>query len=240
MTLLAVPALLNQQSSGLWVPVGSPFLWIDSDDAADFTFSSGTLVSQWNDRSGNGRHFTQGTASRQPSRNGSQNSRTTVVNDGSNDAMQTASLVGGSSFTWHVVCPPSSGTQDYLLLHEGSGQMAIISKYDPGSGVKSYEFYGSTGGRCTIGAGSETGWHVITVRRNGTAIDTRIDGSASNSTTLGSNSNTSSAYTLGAADLVGTGSAATAFGTVLIYNSYLSDSDCGINEAGLKARWGTP
>jgi hypothetical protein len=54
-------------------------LWLDASDAGSFTYSSGVLASQWNDLSGNARHFTQPTVGNQPSRNGTQNGLDTVV-----------------------------------------------------------------------------------------------------------------------------------------------------------------
>jgi hypothetical protein len=44
-------------------------LWLDGNDASTITFSSGTSVSQWSDKSGNGYHATQGTVSKQPTYN---------------------------------------------------------------------------------------------------------------------------------------------------------------------------
>jgi len=43
----------------------SPALWLDAADTATITASSGS-VSQWDDKSGNGRNFTQGTGANQP------------------------------------------------------------------------------------------------------------------------------------------------------------------------------
>jgi hypothetical protein len=43
----------------------SPALWLDASDTATITASSGS-VSQWDDKSGNGRNVTQGTAAAQP------------------------------------------------------------------------------------------------------------------------------------------------------------------------------
>ena len=43
----------------------SPALWLDASDTATITASSGS-VSQWSDKSGNGRHVTQATAANQP------------------------------------------------------------------------------------------------------------------------------------------------------------------------------
>lgn len=60
-------------------PVAGYVGWWDASDASSFTYSSGTVVSQWNDLSGSGKHFTQSTGSEQPNRNGTQNGKTTVV-----------------------------------------------------------------------------------------------------------------------------------------------------------------
>lgn len=54
-------------------------LWLDSSDAASFSYSSGSVVSQWNDKSGNACHWNQSTVANQPNRNGSQNTLDTVV-----------------------------------------------------------------------------------------------------------------------------------------------------------------
>ena len=232
---------MAKPASSAWSPISSGLvLWSDTGDEydADFTYSSGVVVSQANDRSGAGNHLAQATAANQPNRNGTQNSRTTVVFDGSNHSLATSGSVNlGTAHTWIIACPPSSGSQDYLLYQTVAGgqQHAIISKYNNG-GVKSYEWYASAGGRCTIGSGSETGWHVLTVRRNGTAIDTRIDGAASNTATLSVNSTANNPIILGASNLAD--NAAFSYGTLLIYNTNLSDADCATNEAGLKTRWG--
>lgn len=52
----------------LWRPsnLGSALaLWLDAEDAASITLN-GATVSQWNDKSGNGRHVSQATAASQP------------------------------------------------------------------------------------------------------------------------------------------------------------------------------
>lgn len=47
------------------LPVSGAALWLDASDSASITHSSGA-VSQWNDKSGNGRHVSQSTASAKP------------------------------------------------------------------------------------------------------------------------------------------------------------------------------
>lgn len=55
----------------LWTPakLGADLaLWLDADDASTITLN-GSTVSQWDDKSGNGRHATQATAANQPTYN---------------------------------------------------------------------------------------------------------------------------------------------------------------------------
>ena len=58
----------RQTTSSVFKPsaISGLFLWLDAADATTLTYSSGTLVSQWNDKSGNNRHFAQATVSNQP------------------------------------------------------------------------------------------------------------------------------------------------------------------------------
>ena len=53
-------------------------LWLDAADDTTFSYSSGTSVSQWRDKSGNNRHFFQATAGNQPSRSAVINSRKAI------------------------------------------------------------------------------------------------------------------------------------------------------------------
>lgn len=56
--------------------------WWDASDAASFTYHSGGLVSQWNDRSGNSNHFTQPTSGNAPDRKSTVNGQYAVLFDG--------------------------------------------------------------------------------------------------------------------------------------------------------------
>lgn len=60
-------------------------LWLDADDASTITLN-GSTVSQWDDKSGNDRHASQGTAADQPAYvTNVYNSKPTVRSDGAND-----------------------------------------------------------------------------------------------------------------------------------------------------------
>jgi hypothetical protein len=61
-----MPSTIGIVASGLWTPLElSPALWLDAADTTTITESSGS-VSQWNDKSGNGRNLTQATGANQP------------------------------------------------------------------------------------------------------------------------------------------------------------------------------
>jgi hypothetical protein len=85
----ALAGITQQQGAGGFSPLDLPsvFNWLESDDLSDFTFGTGSAVSQWNDRSGNGTHVAQASGILQPLRTGSLNGRPTVVFDGSNDVL---------------------------------------------------------------------------------------------------------------------------------------------------------
>lgn len=71
----------------LWTPdVLLPALWLDADDQSTITIATG--VSEWRDKSGNGRHFTQTTTANQPALSTNTfNGRNCVRFDGSNDVL---------------------------------------------------------------------------------------------------------------------------------------------------------
>lgn len=65
-------------------------LWLDASDLTTITESSGA-VSQWNDKSGNARHVSQGTAAQQPTTGSSTLNGLNVISfDGSNDNLRTS------------------------------------------------------------------------------------------------------------------------------------------------------
>jgi len=78
-------------------------LWLDASDDTTFSYSSGTSVNQWRDKSGNNFHASQGTVASQPSRNITQNSRKTVNFDGTNDTVTIPNFVCNSEMSIFVV-----------------------------------------------------------------------------------------------------------------------------------------
>jgi hypothetical protein len=79
-----------------WTPaqLGSDLaLWLDADDASTVTLN-GSTVSQWSDRSGNGRNITQSAAANQPAYvTGQLNAKPIIRTDGISDFLVNASTV---------------------------------------------------------------------------------------------------------------------------------------------------
>jgi hypothetical protein len=88
-------------------------LWLDAADDSTFSYSSGTEVSQWRDKSGNNFHANQATTANQPSRNTVVNSRKSVNFTSANgDRLRVNSgMVFTNSVTAIVFIKP--GSQNY-------------------------------------------------------------------------------------------------------------------------------
>lgn len=81
----------SQSTGGTWTPADiSTALWLDAADASTVTLD-GSTVSQWDDKSGNGRNASQGTSSARPVLTASAlNGLNAITFDGSNDFMSIA------------------------------------------------------------------------------------------------------------------------------------------------------
>jgi hypothetical protein len=124
MTILTLRDLGMVGGGVLWTPAQiSTALWLDAADSSTVTTVSGA-VSQWNDKSGNGRNFTQSTATSRPIYTSQAfNGLAAVTPDGSNDW-----LTGPVIF---------SGTQpdDYYIVVAINMLTLINSGSNTGNGV---------------------------------------------------------------------------------------------------------
>ena len=111
--------------------ISNLYLWLDADDASTFTYSSGSVISQWNDKSGNGYHATQATVAKQPSRVTSPSIG--VDFDGSNDVLSTTASFNVSVFTQFNVVRDFDGASGDVLFGAGSGGSEIYFPYVTGS-----------------------------------------------------------------------------------------------------------
>ena len=92
-------------------------MWMDAADDTTFSYSSGTSVSQWRDKSGNNSHVSQATSANQPSRSTTQNSRKILTFDGTNDSLSTSiSLDLSVTHTIFAIASQTTGTEDAGLV----------------------------------------------------------------------------------------------------------------------------
>jgi hypothetical protein len=83
----------------LWRPTEiSTALWLDAEDSSTITLN-GSTVSQWSDKSGNGRHATQSTAASQPTYSATGlNSKPTLVFNGNQIVVSSGSYSAAAIF----------------------------------------------------------------------------------------------------------------------------------------------
>lgn len=118
MTLL--PGLRGAWARVPWTPRNLPTLslWLDADDAATLTLSD-SYVTEWRDKSGNGRHVAQAAQASQPTRVANvQNGRAVVRFDGTSDA-----LSGGD------VLDLGTGGLSVAAVGTPSNNNTVIGKY---------------------------------------------------------------------------------------------------------------
>lgn len=124
-----------------WTPADiQTSLWLDASDSSTIT-ESGGLVSQWDDKSGNGRHVSQASATQQPAYvAGALSNKAVLTFDGVNDTLQRASagLNGLSSVSIFVVMRyiTGGGSEDIAVgVGSASNTGAIRAFYRKPSGA---------------------------------------------------------------------------------------------------------
>lgn len=237
------PALLNGLA-----------LWLDAADASTITLDGANNVSQWNDKSGNGRHFGQSDAARRPSYSlASINGLNCVSYDGVNDIMTRAAeawayeypvsvfvVFRATAFTssynslWDWYTSSAGNTSSHTGLIKSNGKSAIYisttdgqTNYD-GTGAITYATGQTYQFFSTITANS------ITSRGNQQA-----DGSHSATFTPRTTPLGTLPMEIGASGKFSRFTAWRIAEFLLYTNSTLSTASRDAVEAYLKAKWGT-
>jgi hypothetical protein len=149
---------LRQQFDPRWF---APALWLDGADSSAITISSGTSVSQWNDKSGNNRHVSQSTAANQPNTS-TFNGLGCLSFDGVNDQLNnTASnLTGTGTYTggfhvFYVAARDSAALNGGTVLTErGNALVGLSQWYQDGSGRYISSDGANASSNHTIGTGT--------------------------------------------------------------------------------------
>ena len=209
-------------------------MWIDSNDAATFTYSSGVLVSQWNDKSVSGRHVSQGTTTKQPSRNTtSPTGKTTVAFSSARaDWLTSAVITQAQPVTVfaHARYSNVDTSNHQIQGNEGAGVPVLYTD----SGV--WKMYAGT--PLSSVTTDDASWHYFTAVYNGASSSLRLDGSQIASGDAGSSGWSGQSWHIGEQ---GSGGGAPWDGDiaeVLVYNSVLSTTDRAAVESYLLTKWG--
>ena len=111
-------------ASALWTPAAiTTALWLDAADASTVTTVSGA-VSQWNDKSGNSRHVSQGTAGNRPVvATASVNSLNTIL------FTQTSTLSGSIKELRSSAAYTANRGSIFIVLKPASSQQAFASVF---------------------------------------------------------------------------------------------------------------
>lgn len=238
------------------LPVSGASLWLDADDASTFSFGSGTRVSEWRDKSGNGYHFTQATSTVQPDRNATVNGKTAVIfrqADGSGPYwMENSSWNWASSaFTMLCVIRANTGAFSAYLGQDVAGRLQLgqdnnnpaalgMSRIGQATTISSLALARDTVGQITYkSAGVSSGNITVQVYKSKVAATSTI---TLGSLTTASRSVIGGSVTSNSPNISDPFQAgATTSGVIcelILYPSQLSDSNRELVETYLMNKWG--
>ncbi len=219
----------------LWTPAqlsGGTALWLDASDTSTFT-TSGGVVLQWRDRSGNNRHANQALTSAMPARvDAALGGRPALVFDGTNDVLVISSYSVPQPYEmWAAFSLPVDPVAEADLW--GSVNPVVVTRprwQDGGSTRLVYAGGNLTAPRLTVGS------HVWGAGFNGASSFDRLNG------TLAATGNAGT-WSLGGGTRIGMGQNTSIYlratvGELLIVPASLSVADRERLEGYLAHKWG--
>ena len=232
--VLALDAADNNSAPHNDLPVKQGCVtWLDGADDDVFSYSSGTLVSQWRDKSGNDNHVSQSTTSSQPTRNRTLNSKSVVDFDGSDDSLSSSnSLTLSSGHTMFAVTLTDAFSSDAGLISINNQLSNGITVH---TGGLVYFYYGSGGYNTTQGVNLSTSY-ILTKVWTGATSGNRIsykDGTQGYSTGTMANDNSTGVLRLGQQTTYYNGYIA----EIVIYNRELSQDEITKVHNYLQNKW---
>lgn len=121
-------ATLSSGRATPWTPAKiTTALWLDASDSATVVLN-GSTVSQWNDKSGNGRNVAQSTASLQPGYSTTAWSATqaAISFDGIDDYLDAAASWTANDWSYYIVSQRTSGTPTSQTIVGNAGGSTFI------------------------------------------------------------------------------------------------------------------
>ena len=211
-------------------------LWLDAADDTTFSYSSGTTVSQWRDKSGLNNHSSQATVGNQPSRSTFQNSRKTVNFDGTNDFLDgTSALTLANGYTAFTIVKSSATGERDIITSTPYVQSADFYLYQQASSGK----LGNWSNVYTSNPISLNVWYLFSTNVSSVGSETLYLNGSSQTSNSRSLTNTRG-YRVGAYD---TGSSSGEYWSgeiaeILIFNRSLSSTEMKQVHTYLGQKWG--
>ena len=148
-------------------------LWLDASDSSSVTHSS-NAVSQWSDKSGNGIHATQSTASRKPTFNSTGTNGKSVIDfDGSSDFLDASGLSMTQSYTFALVAKTNNNSTGRDFLFDGVGTNRSIIALDNSGKV---QMWATSWGNTNLNTPS--GYFVMTAVFNSSSSSLSLNGTS--------------------------------------------------------------
>ena len=207
-------------------------MWMDAADDTTFSYSSGTTVSQWRDKSGFNYHMTPLAGS--PTRNAFQNSRKVVAFTTAQDIQNTSIDLRTSPYTVFIVSrytSPSAGTGRILTSNGGYNNWLLghwaseVNKYYANGWVYSTYAAVDTNWKLYLGDWGGSSNNIANFYAAGTALATNSSAATAGPWTLGINANSGERSNCEAAEII-------------VFNRLLSTVERNLIHTYLGQKWG--
>lgn len=216
-------------------------LWLDAADTSTITDTAG-LVSQWDDKSGQGNNVTQGVGANQPTTNASTQNGLNIIDFDGSDTLSVA-VQFDPPHTIFIAAEPTNNNRS--LITQGESRAANnMRDWDLFGNGTDLLWVGTQGGGANFQAQNTyptLAPHVFTAAWNATtdanAAFIRVDGAAFASATASSASFNSS-FSLNVGGEGGSFNLIGSIYEVIIYDRYLSSTEIAEVESYLANKWG--
>jgi hypothetical protein len=175
-------------------PAASPSIWIYGNNMATPQPTNNANIPAWRDPATPSISYDNLTILNQPIYVASGANNANIARfDGTNDILvASVGVASPANMTLFMVLTPSSTSQSYAFSSKvlGGNAPAIICNYDPGSGLKQFEWFNGGSERFTLKAsGANAGLNIITITRvnNGGAFNSWFNGASASSGTASTN-----------------------------------------------------
>jgi hypothetical protein len=163
----------RRRAGVLWTPADiSTALWLDAADASTIT-ESGGAVSQWNDKSGNGRNVAQGTAGARPALTAANLNAKDVLTFDGGDFLATSvnfPLTGNAAFSIFYVAKKTTTANGMTLGWGNTGSAGNAAGYYDDGTISALSFAGAQNYNTTLSQNNI--WHIAAFTKLPGAIGT--------------------------------------------------------------------